>query len=404
LHSGIDQDGLKMGDSNTRGSLLDQAVTIRQDPPETAIMRQLVRRLTIILVLLGLAFCYFASSVCIAVILAAFLSILVDPFVRALEKIWIPRFFGAGLIVLAGVAVIGLLVYVSYGKLTDFSDKFPQYVSRVGEAISPISSKIQRVQDSAGALAHESTPKRVPEVRIRESASWAGYLVRGVGSVWGAVIIAAVVPFLVYFMLLTRDGLCLRLKTMLGKRFDLDPFLERLNAMVRGYVAGNLVIGALLSAVSIVVFWRVGLEQAVILGLISGTVNLIPFLGMLIALIVPLVAGVFQFHSPAPFIIIGGTVVALHFIAANLLIPRFIGSRLDIGPVAATIGLLFWGWLWGIPGILLAVPLTAFLKLLADTDPSMAPLSNFLARDPRRISIRKLGRDVTAPSPSADAP
>ena len=67
-------------------------------------------------------------------------------------------------------------------------------------------------------------------------------------------------------------------------------------------------------------------------------------------------------------------VVLLHLLTENLLLPRFVGSRLDVGPVAATVGRLFWGWLWGVAGILLAVPLTAVMKLLADSDPALAHL------------------------------
>ena len=73
----------------------------------------------------------------------------------------------------------------------------------------------------------------------------------------------------------------------------------------------------------------------------------------------------------------------------KLRIPRFVGSRLDVGPVAATIGFLFWGWLWGVAGLLLAVPLTAFIKLLADANPSLAHLSTLLARDPQRFLFGK---------------
>jgi putative permease len=158
---------------------------------------------------------------------------------------------------------------------------------------------------------------------------------------------------------------------------------------VRSYAAGNLVIGIMLSGISILVFWWVGLTPAVTLGLISGALNLIPFLGIIVALAVPLMAGVFQFHSAGPFVVIGVTVIALHLIAANFLIPRFVGSRLDVGPVAATIGFLFWGWLWGVAGLLMAVPLTAFIKLLADANPSLAHLSTLLARDPQRFLFGK---------------
>jgi putative permease len=197
------------------------------------------------------------------------------------------------------------------------------------------------------------------------------------------------VPFLVFFMLLARDKIFFCLKTILGKQLDVDLIASRLTGMVRSYAAGNLVIGIMLSGISILVFWWVGLTPAVTLGLISGALNLIPFLGIIVALAVPMMAGVFQFHSAGPFVVIGVTVIALHLIAANFLIPRFIGSRLDVGPVAATIGFLFWGWLWGVAGLLLAVPLTAFIKLLADANPSLAHLSTLLARDPQRFRFGK---------------
>jgi hypothetical protein len=76
-------------------------------------------------------------------------------------------------------------------------------------------------------------------------------------------------------------------------------------------------------------------------------------------------------------------ILFLHVVSANILIPKFIANRLSIGPVAATVGILFWGWLWGVMGLLLAVPLTAFIKLVADLHPSLCHLSNMLALTPR---------------------
>jgi Predicted permease len=184
-----------------------------------------------------------------------------------------------------------------------------------------------------------------------------------------------------------REKLYTAFKALAGDRLDVDALLEKVKALVLGYTVGNIVIGAALSAVSIMVFWKVGLTPAVTLGVVSGLLNLIPFVGMALAVAVPVVAGLVQFHSTVPFLVVIGVVSALHLVAANLLLP--VGSRLDVGPVAATIGLLFWGWLWGIPGILLAVPLTAVLKLLADADPALAHLSNVLARNPRRSLRRK---------------
>src|SRR5258707_13879619 len=118
---------------------LDHDPVISAPNAQDAMVRRGVRALVGILILLTLAFCFFASSICITVILAAFLAVLVDPAVRALERLWIPRFIAAGLIVLTGVLACGFVIYESYGNLTHFSDEFPSYVSRIGNAISPIS-------------------------------------------------------------------------------------------------------------------------------------------------------------------------------------------------------------------------------------------------------------------------
>ena len=317
------------------------SVITRSDSRDADITQIAVRRLTGILLVLVVAFCFFASSICITIVLSAFLAILVEPLVRGLEKIHVPRPIGASLIVLAGVATIGLLAYVSYGKVTALTDEFPLYVSRIADAVSPISKKIQTVQDSAGKLARDTSPRRVPEVRIRDNTSWASYLARGVGSAAGAVIIASFVPFLMYFMLLEQEKIYSCFKPMAEKRLDLDRFIDRVNAMVRSYVVGNLVIGALLSTISVIVFWQAGLDSPVTLGITSGVLNLIPFVGVVLALVIPMMAGIFQLQGPGPYVMIAVTIILLHVIAQNLLIPRFVGPRLDVGPVSATIGIDF---------------------------------------------------------------
>jgi predicted PurR-regulated permease PerM len=245
------------------------------------------------------------------------------------------------------------------------------------------------MRNSAGELIHDAAPKEAPALRTRESLSWATYLMRGVGSIGGALVIGGVVPFLVFFMLLVREKLYVMFKALAGGRMDIDSLVEKVRALVIGYAIGNVLIGALMSVASVIVFWQMGLKPAATLGIISGMLNLVPFVGLMLALAVPLIAGLVQFHNASQFLIVIAVVVLLHLLTANLLLPRFVGSRLDVGPVAATVGLLFWGWLWGIAGILLAVPLTAVMKLLADSDPGLAHLSNLLARNPRRALRRK---------------
>jgi len=190
-------------------------------------------------------------------------------------------------------------------------------------------------------------------------------------------------------MLIVREKLYTAFKALAANRLDIDELVTKVKGLVVGYAIGNVWIGALPAVISIITFWKVGLKPAVALGIVSGLLNLIPFLRIVLAVSVPLIAGLVQFQSTGQFLLVIAVVSALHLISANFLLPRFVGSRLDVGPGAATIGLLFWGWLWGIAGIFLAVPLTAIMKLLADSDPSLAQFSNLLARNPRIFLLRR---------------
>jgi predicted PurR-regulated permease PerM len=374
-------------------------------PPSTSASDNLLSRIAILLFVLvaGLLtlFGYFASSICITVVLAGFLAILFDPVVVTLEKMHLPRSLAAAAIVLAGVGLIGLLGYLFYGRAMSFAEELPVYASKVQQTIEPISRKIQDLQQSAGSLTNDAHPtKKVPEVRLQESPTWPDYLVRGVGSVWGVLIIAGVVPFLTFFMLCTKDQMAIRMDGLFGSGKDAARFITNLNQMIRGFVAGNLIVGSVMAVATTLVLWGIGIQGAIPLGIASGLLNLLPFLGLIVSLALPLAAALLQFNTPGPYIVITLTVLFLHVVSANLLIPKFIANRVSIGPVAATVGILFWGWLWGVMGLLLAVPLTAFIKLVADLHPSLCHLSNMLALTPRptprwvRYGETALGRAI----------
>jgi predicted PurR-regulated permease PerM len=341
----------------------------------------------IVLVLL-MAFCFFASSFCITLLLAAFLAILVDPLVTNLERLRVPRSVSAATIIVSGMLFFCLLTYSSYNRVYNLVDAMPQYADRIRDAIRPLSQKIARVQETAGTLNPEvsTNTKKIAEVKVKEPPSWPSYIIRGVGPVWGAVIIIGVVPFLMFFNLLRKDQMNQRLESSLGATIDVPQFVQRVTKMVRGFAVGNLLIGSGMAAVTVVVLLTLKIQGALVLGIVSGFLNLIPFLGVVLAVLVPVAAALLQFDTAGPFAIIVLTVVCLHIISANFLIPKIIGSRVNIGPVAATAGILFWGWLWGVMGILLAVPLTAFVKIVADCHPSLIHISNLLAESPRPVS------------------
>jgi predicted PurR-regulated permease PerM len=316
-----DQVTNKAAADESQGRVLEVAL-----PPSTS--DTLLRRIAILLFILVAAlltmFGYYASSICITVILAAFLAILFDPVVIILEKLHLPRGVAAAGIVLAGMSLIGLLGYAFYGRAMSFAEELPVYDSKVQQTIEPISRKIQDFQKSAGNLTNDVHPtKKVPEVRVQESPTWPDYLVRGVGSVWGSLIIAGVVPFLTFFMLCTKDQMAIRTNGLFSSRIDEARFVTNLNQMIHGFVAGNLIVGSVMAVATTLVLWGVGMKGAIPLGIASGLLNLLPFLGLIASLTLPLAAALLQFNTPGLYIVITLTILFLHVVSANFLIPKF---------------------------------------------------------------------------------
>lgn len=350
---------------------------------DEAPVRRVLDRMTLFLGLLLLAalvtFCFFASLICITVILAAFLAILIDPLVERAAKARLGRPLASGIVIVCGMVLVGLAGYGVYQKGSTFADEFPAYSEKVRQTLDPINAKFQRLQKNAEAIAPVDG---IRAVKIQETPSWPSFLVRGIGSISSGLVVAGVVPFLCFFMLIEKEQLFKRFENIFGNNLDVPKFVWDLNRMVRGFVMGNLIAGSMMAAVTTAAFYFLGMKDPLTLGIITTFLNLIPFVGAVAATFVAFAAALGQFNTLLPFVLIFLTILIVHLIGANVLTPRTIGSRVSVGPVAVTIGMLFWGWLWGVMGLLLAVPLTGFIKLVADSQPSLAHLSGILEESP----------------------
>jgi predicted PurR-regulated permease PerM len=141
--------------------------------------------------------------------------------------------------------------------------------------------------------------------------------------------------------------------------------LGAITEMIRAFIVGNFLVGLFIGVLSTVIFGFLGLPYFYFVGFISGFLSLIPYLGVLLALGPPLLAGLGVVHESA-FLLIALTVLGLHLFALNVLYPKFLGSRLQLNPLAVTVALLFWGWIWGAMGLVLAIPITAAAKIVFD--------------------------------------
>jgi predicted PurR-regulated permease PerM len=209
--------------------------------------------------------------------------------------------------------------------------------------------------------------KNSQTVVVQQSSNWTEYLGKSFGSITDFLFGLGFIPFLVYFMLSWQEHV--RASTVMLFRIEnrntAYVTLGAISKMIRSFIAGNVLVGLFMSAVLIVVFAILGLPYFYFVGIISGFLSLVPYLGVIFAMVPPLVLGIGHIHSTEALIIVG-SVLVVHLIALNVLYPKIVGSRVSLNPLAVTLALLLWGFLWGAMGLILAVPVTAAMKIIFD--------------------------------------
>jgi predicted PurR-regulated permease PerM len=195
------------------------------------------------------------------------------------------------------------------------------------------------------------------------------------GSLYAFVVTVMFVPFLVFFMLNSKDQVWAATVNLFPreKREQAECVIHYIGTMLRQFALGNLLV-ALMSAVPIcLVFAAMRLHYALLIGSLAALLSLLPYIGVALALVPPLMVALLQYNSINPFLIVATTIVIVHFIGANFLTPRFVGHRLNVNALTVTISMLFWAWLWGGFGLVLAVPITAAIKAVCDNVEKLKP-------------------------------
>ena len=216
-------------------------------------------------------------------------------------------------------------------------------------------------------------------IRIQPVSPITELLTHGFGSFSQLFLAVSFVPFLVYFMLSWQQHA--RSATVMlfpmQHRHTAYVTLGLISSMIRSFMVGNLLIGLFMAVVSMVVFGVMQLPFFLLIGVFSGFLSLVPYLGLVLAMIPPLTVGFGQMASE-DLLALMVAVAALHFFALNVLYPKFLGNRLQLNPLAVTLALLFWGWFWGGMGLVLAIPITAAVKIIFDHIDSLKPWGTWL--------------------------
>jgi predicted PurR-regulated permease PerM len=212
-----------------------------------------------------------------------------------------------------------------------------------------------------------------------QSSSGSGLITEHIGAVTETVLTLCFIPFLVYFMLSWQEHARTKTVQLFSPQYRSTAYvtLGQISLMMRSFIAGNFIIGLFMSICSLVVFGLLRLPYFYFLAFISGFLSLMPYLGVLLALVPPLAAGMGSL-STTGIIIVVVTVLGLHLFSMNVLYPKVLGKRVQLNPLVVTISLLVWGFIWGAMGLILAVPIMAAIKIICDHVTSLRPIGEWL--------------------------
>lgn len=327
------------------------------------------------------AFLYWASSIVMTLILAILLAYFFDPAVVLLQRIHVPRALGALVVVLVGIAAVGAIGFLLVNRAQSFASAWPRYSAVLGRAAESVDRKIATIERDLSIRVPEQTSGQQPGVSANEIEQIRGWLLHGIGSITSGLLLWAFLPFLVFFMLAAKPRLWRATIELFpaASRGEVMSALDDVNIVLRSYVVGSSVVAGILAGASWIFFAVMHLDYAFMAALVAGLVNMIPYIGVILSWIPPFLIGLDQWHSVTPFLILAGVLSGLHIIGANVLMPAIVGRSVHLNPLAVTISLLFWGWLWGVFGLILAIPITATLKVICDHVPDWQSFGHWLA-------------------------
>jgi len=356
-----------------------------------------VRSMSLVLLaaLASLAILHWAAAFFIPVMVGFLFSYALSPIVGWLQRWRIPRSISAAALILGILGGAGASLYSFSDDANELIGSLPQAARKLRDSLKSHNgrqeSTLGTVQKAAAQLeqaAKEASPatptaRGVQRVVIEKPAFdlrdylWSGTL--GLASLIGQV---TVVTFLTYFLLLSGDTFRRKLvkitgRTLSDKKITVQA-LDEIHGQIQRYLLVQLFASVLVGVTTAVAFWALGLEHAAVWGFAAAILNLVPYIGSVLVTGAAGLVAFLQFGSVNMALAVAGVSLLINTFEGNLLVPWLTSRAGRMNPVAVFIGVLGWGWLWGVWGLLLGIPIMMVVKAVCDRVDDLKPIGELL--------------------------
>lgn len=327
---------------------------------------------------------HWASEVFVPLVIGVIASYALGPTVARLERWRIPRPVSAGLLIFGLIGGLGGTAYALADDATTLVEKLPEAAQKLsrqfkfkgarGEqgAIEKVQKAAAELEEVAERASANGAPQRgVTRVQIeRAGFKFKDYLWSGTLGVLGFASQALVVLFTAYFLLASGNTFRRKMVKLAGptlrqKKITVQA-LDEITEQIERYLQVQVFTSALVGVSTGLCFWWLGLEQAAVWGVVAGVLNLIPYFGSVIVSAGASLAGFMQFGSLDMALLMGGTAFLINSIEGYALTPWLTARASRMNALAVFVGVIFWGWLWGVWGLLLGMPVMMIIKSVCD--------------------------------------
>ena len=336
--------------------------------------------LNVIAVLLVFCVLYFAASLLVPIAAAVLLSMMLAPPVLLLEKLRLPRPFASALVVLSLMASLGAGIFALAGPAKTWIETAPQTLHRLQEKLHGVTKPFDDIKKATDQLAEQTRAvdaKGPQEVRVVRPALLDTVLL-GSPQVIGSVLSVSI---LLFFLLASGDVFLRKLVTVIPtfrdkkRAVDITRQIENdISFYLLNFTLVNVGLGVALAIATALL----GLPNPLLWGAIVAVLNFVPYIGSIASMAILAIAGLQTFDSLAMALAAPAILLVLVGIAAEVVTPMVLGRGLQLNPVAIFIAIMLWGWLWGIVGVLLAVPLLVSFKIICERVEPLHGVAEFL--------------------------
>jgi predicted PurR-regulated permease PerM len=335
----------------------------------------------VILTLLAVLYTlHLAAPFFLPIVVAILLNLLLSPIVRLLrDHLRVPVPLGAGIVIVVLLGVLGFGAYRLTPSASAWLARAPESLATLKRRIQPLRRPMERVSQAAEQVAQATDmDKKTQEIEIK-GPSLTSQVFGGTTALLSS---GMVVIFLAYFLLASGELFLQKLVGVLPQLKDKKTavhIVRETEAQVSVYLVVTTLINVGVGVATGAALALLGMPNAVLWGVIAAVLNFVPYIGGLVNTVILALAALIAFEDTGQALMVPIVFTVINILEGNLITPWILGRRMRLNTVAVFVGLIFWWYLWGIPGAILAVPIMATIKITCDHIASLAPIGEFLA-------------------------